>query len=71
MEDLKKQALTEHLRELRSCLIKSLLAVGLGFALCYNYAVAIASLLFRPLYQAMPQQAPLIFSAYQEGFFFI
>lgn len=70
MEDFKKQALTEHLGELRSCLIKSLLAVGSGFALSYHFTVEIAAILFRPLYQAMPRQTSLIFSAYQEGFFF-
>jgi sec-independent protein translocase protein TatC len=41
--------LTEHLRELRTRLIRALLAVGVGFAVCYGYADVLFALLARPL----------------------
>ena len=71
MDDFQKQALTEHLTELRKCLIYSLLATVAGFALCYSYSKELGQLLFKPLYEAMPAGSSLIFTSYQEGFFFI
>ena len=71
MDDFQKQALTEHLTELRKCLIYSLLATVAGFALCYSYSKELGQLLFKPLYEAMPTGSSLIFTSYQEGFFFI
>ena len=69
MDDFQKQALTEHLTELRKCLIYSLLATVAGFALCYSYSKELGQLLFKPLYEAMPEGSSLIFTSYQEGFF--
>lgn len=65
-----KQALTEHLRELRSCLIVSLVAAFLGFCLCYSVIQPIGSWFFKPLVEVLPQSTSLIFTSYQEGFFF-
>lgn len=69
--NLQKQALTEHLRELRSCLIVSLVAVVIGFGLCYAVIQPIGTWFFRPLTAVLPQGTSLIFTSYQEGFFFI
>jgi sec-independent protein translocase protein TatC len=55
MEDFKKQMLTEHLTDLRSCLIYSFIAAGIGFAASYAFIKDIGS---------------LIFTSYQEAFFF-
>lgn len=44
-----KMPLTAHLQELRWRLIKSLLAIAIGFAVCYNFAEALFDLLTRPL----------------------
>ena len=71
MEDLKKQALTEHLAELRNCLIISLIAVGVGFAASYAFVEQIGAWFFKPLFEVLPADASLIFTSYQEGFFFI
>ena len=68
---LQKQALTEHLRELRSCLIVSLVAVMAGFALCYSVIKPIGTWFFKPLTAVLPEGTSLIFTSYQEGFFFI
>ncbi len=71
MEDFKKQQLTEHLTDLRSCLIASLIAAGIGFAISYAFIKQIGDWFFRPLFKVLPDQASLIFTSYQEAFFFI
>jgi Sec-independent protein secretion pathway component TatC len=68
---LQKQAFTEHLRELRSCLIVSLVAVVIGFGLSYAVIRPIGTWFFRPLTTVLPEGTSLIFTSYQEGFFFI
>jgi sec-independent protein translocase protein TatC len=71
MDDFQKQPITEHLAELRQCLIASLVATGVGFAVAYYFSAPLAQWLFRPLFAAMPEGVTLIFTSYQEGFFFI
>ncbi len=68
---LENQALTEHLRELRSCLIVSIAAVVICFGLSYAFIRPIASFFFMPLVKVLPENTSLIFTSYQEGFFFI
>jgi sec-independent protein translocase protein TatC len=70
-ESLDKQSLTQHLAELRSCLVISLAAVAAGFAAAYSCIRPIADWFFRPLVQVLPENKTLIFISYQEGFFFI
>lgn len=64
------QALTEHLRDLRTCLVKSFSAVAIGFVISYIFIDPIGHYFFKPLLTVMPENSSLIFSAYQEGFFF-
>ncbi len=71
MEEFEKQALTEHLRDLRNCLIKSLIAVTAGFGICYNYSRELADWLFLPLARVLPEGSKIIFNSYQQAFFFI
>jgi len=71
MEDFKKQMLTEHLADLRSCLIYSFIATGVGFALSYAFIKDVGNWFFRPLFKVLPDQTSLIFTSYQEAFFFI
>ena len=68
---LQRQALTEHLRELRSCLIISFVAVFIGFCLSYTVIRPIGTWFFKPLVEVLPDGTSLIFTSYQEGFFFI
>ena len=70
-EQFDKQTLTEHLAELRSCLLISLAAVAVGFAVAYSVIRPLADWFLRPLIQVLPEDNPLIFTSYQEGFFFI
>lgn len=70
-EHLTKQTLIEHLRDLRSCLVVSIGAVVLGFAIAYYYIRPISDWFFAPLIKVLPKGKNLIFISYQEGFFFI
>jgi len=70
-ENFERQALTEHLRELRSCLIISFIAVFVGFCLSYTVIRPIGTWFFKPLVDVLPEGTSLIFTSYQEGFFFI
>ncbi len=71
MEDLKQQALTEHLRDLRDCLVVSLLAVLATSGLSYVYGKEIGDWFLRPLLKVLPAGSSLIFTSYTGGFFFI
>ena len=70
-DQFEKQALTEHLRELRYCLIISFVAVFIGFCLSYTVIRPIGTWFFKPLTDVLPEDTSLIFTSYQEGFFFI
>lgn len=69
-ESQPKQALVEHLRELRACLVVSLAAVCVGFLGCYSVIEPIGRWFFAPLTKVLPPGTSLIFTSYQEGFFF-
>ena len=71
MEDFEKQMLTEHLTDLRSCLISSFIATGIGFAAAYAFIQDIGNWFLKPLFDVLPEQTTLIFTSYQEAFFFI
>ena len=69
-QQLDQQTLTEHLTELRSCLLVSLAAVAVGFAVAYGFVRQLADWFLRPLIKVLPEGKTLIFTSYQEGFFF-
>lgn len=71
MEDLEKQSLTEHLAELRSCLLVSFGASFIGFCIAYGFIRPISYWFLKPLVEVLPSGTSLIFTSYQEGFFFI
>ena len=70
-EQFDQQTLTEHLAELRSCLLIALGAVATGFAVAYTVIQPLADWFLRPLIKVLPPGKSLIFTSYQEGFFFI
>ena len=70
-DSFEKQALTDHLKELRSCLIVSFGAVFIAFCLSYTVIRPIGTWFFKPLIEVLPDGTSLIFTSYQEGFFFI
>ena len=69
-ESLSQQSLIEHLAELRSCMIISLAAIAVGFAVAYSCIRPLADQFLQPLMQVLPADKSLIFISYQEGFFF-
>lgn len=60
--------LTEHLEELRSRLIRSLAAMGIGAAVCYPNAERIYRVLLDPLIRQLPGDSRLIFTELTEAF---
>lgn len=63
-----RQPLTEHLDELRRRLVRSLIALGIGTALCYNFAQRIYAALLAPLTANLPADSRLIFTELTEAF---
>jgi sec-independent protein translocase protein TatC len=53
-EDLDRMSLIEHLEELRKRIVRSLLAVGVGFAACWIFVRPITDFLARPVYKVLP-----------------
>lgn len=64
-----RMPLTGHLGELRSCLVKSFLAVAIGFLLCFAYVEAIFSFLTEPLLRLRIPGLVLIGTGVPEAFF--
>ena len=71
MEEFEQQTLTDHLADLRKCLIAILIAVGAGFSVSYYFIKDIGYWFLKPLFDVLPEQSSLIFVSYQEAFFFI
>jgi len=66
-----KMPLLDHLVELRSRLIYSLIAITLGFLLCYNFSEDIYAFLVHPLAVAVEGRVPhkMIYTNLTEAFF--
>lgn len=64
-----KLPFTSHLAELRTRLIRSFIAVGIGFLISYAYVEQIFEFLMAPMIQAMPAGSNLVFTTLTEGFF--
>jgi sec-independent protein translocase protein TatC len=64
-----RQTFIEHLEELRKRLIISLIAIGIGFFICYIFSEKIFRLLMMPLQKALPPGATMIFTTPAEAFF--
>jgi sec-independent protein translocase protein TatC len=68
--DETRAPLLDHLIELRTRIIRALLALGVGFAICLHFSDEILGLLIFPLKQAFPNgQGQLIFTKLPEVFF--
>ncbi|MCD6570612.1 MAG: twin-arginine translocase subunit TatC [Deltaproteobacteria bacterium] len=60
--------LTDHLEELRWRIIKSLIAIGIGFACSYAFSKEIFNFLVSPLIKVMPEDSHLIYTSLPEAF---
>ena len=64
-----KMPLTAHLGELRTRLIRTLIAVGIGFGVCWYFKDWLFQIITRPLYQVLPQNSFMIYTSLPEAFF--
>lgn len=64
-----RMPLTAHLAELRTRLIWSFAAIGVGFALCYAVSQYLVEFLTRPLVRVLPPGSSLVFTNLAEAFF--
>ncbi|MYL83352.1 twin-arginine translocase subunit TatC [Desulfovibrio aerotolerans] len=67
--DLKEAPLLEHLLELRTRLVRCLIAIGIGFAASYSFAERLLGILLKPLIDVMPVGSKLIATGLPETFF--
>ncbi len=68
-EEPRGMTLMEHLGELRTRLVRSFIAIGLAFIVCYTFAEQLFAELCKPLINALPEGSKLIFTALPEAFF--
>jgi sec-independent protein translocase protein TatC len=68
MEDV-KLPLTAHLEELRTRLIRSLIALGVGFVVCYQFVEPLMDWLTRPVKQFETGKVQIIGTGLAEAFF--
>ncbi len=64
-----KLSFTAHLTELRTRLIRSFIAIAVGFLVSYAFVENIFEFLMKPMLQAMPPDSPMVFTSLTEGFF--
>jgi len=64
-----KKSFTEHLEDLRHCLIVSAIAVAAGFVVCYFFKERLFGILMQPLVVSLPPKSTLIFTSLPEAFF--
>lgn len=64
-----KSPFTEHLTELRDRLVRSFIAVAVGFLICYFFKEKLFSILIAPLVTAMGEGQKMIFTGLPEAFF--
>lgn len=62
-------SLIDHLIELRTRLIRCMIAIAIGFLLCYGFKEQIFAILIQPLTNAMGVGQTLIFTGLPEAFF--
>ncbi|MDA8126897.1 MAG: twin-arginine translocase subunit TatC [Deltaproteobacteria bacterium] len=61
--------LISHLEELKARLLRILIVVGIGFAICYLFKEWTFRVITQPLVDAMPDKGSLIFTGLPEAFF--
>ncbi|HAR97806.1 MAG TPA: twin-arginine translocase subunit TatC [Syntrophus sp. (in: bacteria)] len=64
-----KMPLTSHLDELRIRLVRILIAVGVGFGLCYVFKDWLFTVITRPLVAVLPKNSYMVFTGLPEAFF--
>lgn len=67
--DEREAPLMAHLGELRSCLVKALLGLAIGMAVCYSFSDLIMAVLKKPMMDIMPAGSSFVVLSPQEYFF--
>ncbi|MBM4326965.1 MAG: twin-arginine translocase subunit TatC [Deltaproteobacteria bacterium] len=67
--DEARMSFLDHLSELRSRLMRAMIAIALGFALCMVFSERLFKLLAAPIIRYLPDGASLVFTALQSPFF--
>ena len=67
--DPAKMPFMAHLIELRSRLVKTAIAVGVGFGICYPFHVHLLKFMVDPLQKVLPPGQRLIYTSLPEAFF--
>ncbi len=68
-EDAEKLSLIDHLEELRKRVVRSFIAVAIGFGIAYFFKERLFVILIDPLVKVMDSQDNLIFTGLPEAFF--
>ncbi len=61
-------SLLEHLDELRQRILRALVAVGLGFLVCWVFVEEITDFLAQPVYRSLPEGSRLVFLGITDPF---
>lgn len=69
MDEEDKIPFTDHLEELRERIIKSFIAVAIGFVVCYGFKEKLFEVITHPLISVMEKGDQLIFTGLPEAFF--
>jgi sec-independent protein translocase protein TatC len=64
-----KLPLTSHLEELKARIIRILIAIGIGFGVCYLFKEWSFKVITKPLVDALPAHSSMIFTGLPEAFF--
>ncbi len=64
-----RMSFLEHLEELRSRLIKAVIAICIAFGICFVFAESLFSLLASPVTRLLPKESSLIFTSLPDPFF--
>jgi sec-independent protein translocase protein TatC len=65
----REMTLFEHLNDLRKCLVRSVISVGVGFCICYAWSKPIFRFLMEPVIAVLPPKSTFIYTSLPEGFF--
>jgi sec-independent protein translocase protein TatC len=64
-----KLPLTAHLEDLKKRLVRSLIAIGIGFVACYYFKDGLFKIITKPLLDVMPKNSYMIYTSLPEAFF--
>jgi sec-independent protein translocase protein TatC len=67
--DQEKMPIMSHLDELRMRLVRSLIAIGIGMGICYNFKEKLFEIITDPLSSVLPKNSYMIYTSLPEAFF--